>query len=250
MWSGPRNLSTALLRAWENRGDTFVADEPLYPHFLVVTGRPDPYREEVLAAYETDWRRVADWLTGPVPEGKPIFYQKHMTMQLFPHMSRDWMDRLVNCFLIRSPEEVVASYVKQRAAVGAEDIGFEFQAELFGHVAARTGRIPPVVDARDLAENPRGTLAALCAAVGVPFSERMLSWPKGPRASDGLWGRHWYKAVEDSTGWLPPHPSPEPLPEPLQELATRARPHYAKLHRHRLRPAAGGGAPSEGEEDR
>ncbi len=237
MWSGPRNLSTAMMRAWENRPDTFVVDEPFYAHFLEVTGRDDPYRAEVLATYETDWEKVAGGLVGPVPEGKRIFYQKHMTQQLFPHMDRNWMAELTNCFLIRSPDEVITSYVKQRSSVTPDDIGFEHQAEIFNYVVERTGAIPPVVDARDLLENPRGMIEALCRALGVSFSERMLSWPEGPRASDGIWAKHWYHAVQGSTEFVPPKPKPGPLPEPLQEMAKASRPHYHRLHQYRLRPA-------------
>lgn len=220
MWSGPRNISTAMMRAWENRPDTFVCDEPLYAHYLLATGRPHPGRDEVIASQPTDWRKVAAWLTGPVPGGKQVFYQKHMTHHLLPGIGRDWLARLTHAFLIRHPREVIVSYLKKNPVMELRDSGFPQQVEIFEWVRERTGRTPPVVDARDVLMDPRGALTRLCAAVGVEFSEAMLSWPPGPRPTDGVWARHWYAEVERSTGFQPYEPHEEPVPrgfEPLYE---------------------------------
>jgi len=234
MWSGPRNISTALMRAFENRADAAVTDEPLYGHYLLATGLDHPGRDEVIAAQETDWRKVAAALTGPVPGGTRVWYQKHMAHHLLPEIGRDWLDRLTNCFLIRDPREVLASYVMTRAQPTIEDLGLPQQVEIFEHVRAQTGRVPPVLDARDALEDPRRALGLLCAAVGIPFSERMLAWPEGPRPTDGVWGRHWYAGVWRSTGFRPYRPPATPLADELRPLAAACAPYYQMLHAHCL----------------
>lgn len=204
MWSGPRNISTALMRAWEHRGDCTVSDEPLYAHYLAATGLDHPAAAEVIAAGDTDVRRVAAALsTGPVPGGQPVWYQKHMTHHLLPGMDTGWVHGLVNVFLIRDPALVVASYVKSRASVVAADIGLLQQAALFDAVAQRLGHAPPVLDAERFLRDPRTQLHGLCTQLGIGYTDRMLAWPPGPRASDGVWAPHWYAAVWQSTGFEP-----------------------------------------------
>ena len=236
MWSGPRNISTAMMRAWENREDTVVVDEPFYAHYLIATGVNHPGRDEVIAAQENDWRVVAKQLTGPIPGGKPIWYQKHMTQHVLPDMSLEWLDGLVNCFLIRRPELVVSSFTKTRPDAALWELGFEQQTRIFEQVSGRLGQAPPVLDAEDVLKDPKGILSAFCAVLGIPFSERMLHWPAGRRKSDGVWAPHWYAAVERSTGFEP-HQSREPeLTDFQRALADRCRSHYQALARHRLRP--------------
>ncbi len=235
MWSGPRNISTAAMRAWENRPDTAVWDEPLYGHYLEKTGIDHPMREDVIASMETDWRKVTAQLTGPIPEGKAIHYQKHMTHHLLDHIGRDWMDGVTSCFLIRDPAEVIASYAVKRDEVTLADIGVERQAEIFDYVCRRTGKTPPVLDSRDVLTHPEAMMKLLCEAVEVPFDERMLSWPAGRRDSDGIWGKHWYHAVEASTGFAPYKPS-QPLEGELAKMAESCRPQYLALYERRLRP--------------
>ncbi len=234
MWSGPRNISTAMMRAWENRGDTAVWDEPLYAYYLHATGIEHPGAAEVIAAGETDWRAVVARLTGPVPGGHAVFFQKHMTHHLLPEVDRGWLAQVVNCFLIRDPREVIASYARVRGTVTVEDVGVPQQAALFDEVRALTGRVPPVLDAADVLRDPRGMLSRLCDAVGVGFTERMLSWPPGPRASDGVWARHWYASVEDSTGFAPWEPKSHRLPDALAPLADACMADYERLHALRL----------------
>jgi len=203
-WSGPRNISTAMMRAWENRDDCAVVDEPLYAHYLHVTQLDHPARDEVIATGCTDWRAVVDALTtGPVPGGRAVWYQKHMSHHLLPGMDTGWVHALSNVFLIRDPALVAASYVKSRANVSAADLGLVQQAGLFDEVAQRLGHAPPVIDAERFLRDPRAQLRALCATLGIGFSERMLHWPAGPRASDGVWAPYWYDAVWRSTGFEP-----------------------------------------------
>lgn len=234
MWSGPRNISTAMMRSWGNRPDTFVTDEPLYACYLAATGVGHPGREAIIERYETDWREVVRWLTGPPPEGKPIWYQKHMSHHLLPEMDRGWLDHLTHCFLIRHPEEVLTSFIKVVPNPSLEDTGLPQQVEILDHVHRTTGRTPPVLDARDVLEDPRGLLERLCAELGVDFSERMLSWPAGRRPTDGIWAPYWYGAVESSTGFAPYRPKDERVPEGLRGLLDECMVHYERLHGRRL----------------
>jgi hypothetical protein len=241
MWSGPRNISTAMMRAFENRPDTAVVDEPFYAVFLAGTGLDHPMREEVLKAQSSDWREVVRSLMAPAPGGEAVLYHKHMTHHLLPEIGRDWIGRCRNAFLIRPPEAVLASYVRKREAVTLEEIGFVQQRELFEREADRLGAAPPVIEAADVLADPRGALSALCAGLGLPFHEEMLSWPAGPRPSDGVWAPVWYDAVERSTGFGPPRPAPtlDDVPERLRPLAEAARPHYQRLAAFSLKPDRG-----------
>jgi Sulfotransferase domain len=234
MWSGPRNISTAMMRAWENRGDCFVTDEPLYAHYLAHTGSDHPAADEVIAAGETDWRRVAAQLIGPVPEVKAIWYQKHMSHHLLPHIAHEWIHELTNVFLIRDPMDVVASYIKSRASVTAADIGLEQEARLFDQIAQRLGKAPPVIDADDFLKAPAAHLRALCHHLGIGFTERMLHWPPGPRASDGIWAPHWYASVWQSTGFEAWRQRSSSLSGAALRAADEARPWYEQLYQHRL----------------
>jgi len=235
MWSGPRNISTTMMRSWENREDTVVVDEPLYAHYLIATGVNHPGREEVIASQPNDWRAVARQLTGPIPEGKTVWYQKHMTQHVLADMDLDWLDALSNCFLIRRPELVVASFTKVRPDAALWELGFEQQTRIFRHVSDKLGTAPPVLDAEDVLRDPKVMLTALCGRLGIPFSERMLHWPAGPRTSDGVWAPHWYAAVERSTGFEPYEPRMPKLSGFQQGLAEKCRPHYDALAKHRLR---------------
>ena len=235
MWSGPRNISTAMMRAWGNRPDTFVCDEPLYAHYLRVTGLPHPGAAEVIAGHESDWRRVVAWLTAAAPERKPIFYQKHMTHHLLPEIDRSWLGWVTNCFLIRHPREVITSYIAKNNDPTVEDVGFIQQAEIFDWVRAHSESTPPVLDAREIQEDPRRMLGLLCDALAVEFSEDMLSWPPGLRASDGIWAKHWYKEVESSTSFRPYQPKPENIPERLAKVYEKCLEFYDRLHAQRLR---------------
>ena len=234
MWSGPRNISTAMMRAWENREDTTVIDEPFYAHYLLVTGVQHPGRDDVIAAQNTDAAEIATLLTGPIPGHRPIWYQKHMTQHMLPDMPLDWLKEVSNCFLIRQPAAVVASFTIQRPDAAAWELGFEQQARLFDHVCDRLGTAPPVIDADDVLKNPTGILTALCARLGIPFSQRMLRWPPGPRSSDGVWAPHWYAAVERSTGFAPYGEHAGQLSRFQRKLADDCHAYYERLSPHRL----------------
>lgn len=236
MWSGPRNISTAMMRSWGNRPDTFVCDEPFYAYYLNETGREHPGRDEVIAQGETDWRKVVAQLTGPIPGGKSIFYQKQMTHHLLPEIDRAWLAEVTNCFLIRDPAEVIVSYIKKNNDPSLEDLGFVQQVEIFDWMRQSTGEVPSVIDARDVLENPERTLRLLCDAIGVEFTDAMLSWPAGLRDTDGIWAKHWYGEVANSTGFRKPsRREPEPVPARLSDVYRRSRECYERLYEHRLR---------------
>jgi Sulfotransferase domain len=230
MWSGPRTISTALLRAWENRPDTVVVDEPLYGFYLASTGSCHPGREEILATGQNDWRRVlADLTSAPLPAGTAILYGKHMTHHLLPEVDRSALRALRHGHLIREPRRLLASYARVRSRPVLADLGLEQQLEIYRLFGG------PVVDAADILREPRRTLTALCDALGVPFHPAMLSWPPGPRPTDGVWGKYWYAGVWRSTGFGPYRDAPAELPPDLEPLAARCQPFYAELAAHRLR---------------
>ena len=237
MWSGPRNISTAMMRAFGARADCAVSDEPFYAAYLTATGLIHPLRDEVMRSQPTDWRAVADALTGPTPDDKPIWYQKHMTHHMVAGFGREWIKACANVFLIRAPEAVLASYHRVRDDFTLDEIGLPTQVELFFRAGDKLGHTPPVLEGQDVLADPRGMLRALCRACGIVFSEKMLAWPRGKRASDGVWAPVWYEAVENSEGFAPPRREArfEDLPDALKPIAEAARPLYEALARHRLR---------------
>jgi hypothetical protein len=231
MWSGPRTLSTAMMRAWENRPDTVVADEPLYAFYLSATGIDHPGRNEVIASQPTSWRAVVESLaSAPVPDGVTISYAKHMTHHVLPSVDLAAFAPFLHAFLIRDPRSLLASYARVRSAPTLSDLGLRQQAELFEHFGG------PVIDSADLLACPEGALRALCAALGVPFSPAMLSWPAGPRSSDGVWAPYWYDSVWRSTGFGPyKEVTHVELAPDLAPLAEQCQPFYEELAAHRLR---------------
>ncbi len=234
MWSGPRNLSTALMRSFGNRADTFVSDEPYYGAFLETSGADHPMRGEVIAAMDCDWHSVARTLAGPVPDGSAIWYQKHMWHHMVGPVGPDDFAGFTHAFLIREPARMIASYLRKREAARFEDFGLERQADFFAREADRLGRAPPVVDASDILAVPGAVLTALCERLGIAFDPAMLSWPPGRRPTDGPWAPHWYQSVEASTGFGALKPPPEDLPDEARRLADRCRPYYDRLAAHRL----------------
>ena len=232
MWSGPRNISTAMMRAFENRSDCEVWDEPLYGYYLSATGLQHPGAAEVIADQGTDWRAITNRCAGEVPAQKTIFYQKHMTLHLLPEIDRQWISSLNNCFLIREPERVVASYRAVRQDLTLDDIGFVQQAELFDFVNKTTGAIPLVIDSRKFLLDPEAGLRRLCDWIGLAFESSMLNWRKGARDSDGVWARYWYDSVWNSTGFANYQNQPLSLRASDQVIADQARPYYEHLYQY------------------
>jgi Sulfotransferase domain len=231
MWSGPRTVSTAMMRAWENRRDTVVIDEPLYAFYLSSTGLDHPARDEVIASQPVSWQAVLSSLaSSPLPDGATISYAKHMTHHVLPSVDLAAFAPFRHAFLIRDPRSLLASYARVRSAPTLADLGLRQQAWLFEEFGG------PVIDSSDLLAAPEAGLRALCAALGVPFSASMLSWPAGPRSSDGIWAPYWYDSVRRSTGFVPVTPGPPPSLDPaLEPLLAACLPYYEKLRKNKIK---------------
>jgi hypothetical protein len=224
-----------MMRAWGNRADTVVIDEPFYAYYLERTGKEHPGAAEIIGQGETDWRKVVNQLTDPVPSGKRVFFQKQMTHHLLPEIDREWIVDLTNCFLIRDPREVILSYIKKNPEPKLEDLGYVQQQKIFDFVRDETGSVPPVVDAKDVLENPKRILRLLCDTVGVEFDKAMLSWPPGLRDTDGIWANHWYDEVARSTSFQPYKARQGVVPDRLREIYEQSRDCYERLYQFRLR---------------
>jgi hypothetical protein len=226
LWSGPRNVSTALMYAFAQRRDTRVLDEPLYAHYLRVSGAQHPGRDDVLRAMEQDGAKVVrDVVLGPCD--RPVLFQKHMAHHLVD-LDRSFLARTVNVLLVRDPAEVAVTLSRQLPEPTLRDVGLATQSELFDELRA-LGQKPPVLDARETLLDPERVLRELCRRVGLEWEPAMLAWPAGPRPFDGVWAPHWYDAVHRSTGFEPYRPKREPIPDRLRPLIEQCRPHYERL---------------------
>ena len=231
LWSGPRNVSTALLYSFAQRPDTRVVDEPLYAHYLRRSGADHPGREEVLAAQDNDGERVVrEVILGPCD--RDILFLKQMAHHL-SGLDRSFLRRTVNVLLIRDPADVLRSLVRQIPQPRLADVGIAVQAELYDELRS-LGQDPAVLDARQLLLDPAGVLTRLCRHLGLPFDRRMLAWPAASRPEDGIWAPHWYQNVHRSTGFGPYRPKKGPVPDRLRPLVEVCRPYYAKLMRQAL----------------
>lgn len=235
MWSGPRNISTAMMRSWGNRPDTFVCDEPLYAHYLLSKGITNhPGYEVTIAHHETDWQKVVAWLTGSIPEGKSVFYQKHMAHHVLPEMSLEWIDELTNCLLIREPREMLTSLLEFLPEPRLEDTGLPHQLWLFEHFRKTQGRTPPILDARDVLSDPARILGQLCEVVGVEFHPSMLSWEPGLKSTDGAWAPFWYDKVAETNSFGTYRPKAVAVPDKMLPLLAECEAIYKRLYEHRL----------------
>lgn len=237
MWSGPRNLSTAMMRSFGARLDCQAIDEPFYAAYLAATGLNHPMRQEIIADGQPDPGAVVGLCLTPAVAPETIVYQKHMTHHMIDGFDTSWIDQVTNVFLIRAPVRVLASYAVKTETVEAADIGFAKQRELFEYVANKKGLTAPIVDAADIRADPAGMLRALCQAIEIPFDPAMLAWAPGPRPEDGIWARHWYDAVWKSSGFAPAETTPMPdLPDALKAIADEVREDFEYLYQRRLRP--------------
>lgn len=234
MWSGPRNMSTTMMRSFGARADTKCVDEPFYAAYLKATGLQHPMSDEIFAAQSANPREVIADLTCAAESDPPIFYQKHMTHHMVPETPRGWMQACRNVFLIRHPARVIASYARKMKRVSLGAIGFSQQLSLFETATELEGAPPLVIDSDDILRDPEGMLTLLCARLGIEWDPNMLSWSSGPRPEDGVWAPHWYDAVWRSTGF---GPAPGALPDvsaDLQEILSEALEIYFELAAHRL----------------
>ncbi|MBO0662701.1 sulfotransferase [Jiella sp. MQZ9-1] len=234
MWSGPRNISTAMMRSFGARPDTAVSDEPFFGAYLALSGAPHPMSAETVASMDCDFASVRDAMSGSAPDGQPIWYQKHMAHHMVGEVSLLDMPDHRHAFLIRTPERVAASYAAKNALTEPEVLGYAQMRRYFEAEADRLGRAPAVVDADDILADPAGTLASLCAALEIAWTEAMLTWKEGPHSEDGVWGAHWYASVNASTTFAPPPRTMPVLSPEHQAIAAACQADYAALHRYRL----------------
>lgn len=227
LWSGPRNVSTALMYSFGQREDTLVVDEPLYAHYLRVSGVDHPGRERVLGHQDADGERVVrDVLLGPSP--KPILFAKNMAHHLVD-LDRSFLDATTNVLLTRDPLEVLPSLARKLGSgIDIADAGYDIQVELLEDLES-AGQSVPVLEARELLNDPAGVLRSLCAMIDIPFEDDMLHWPAGPRPEDGVWADIWYRDVHMSTGFAPYRPRSTPFPDELRSLLEVCMPLYMKL---------------------
>jgi len=234
MWSGPRNLSTAMMRAFENRPDTHVWDEPFFAPWLAATGKGHPGRAETLARHESNPRRVAELCLEKPPGGVRFHFQKHMPHHMQDAFPVTWTQACQHFFLIRRPDAVIASYIKSRADFDIDDIGYGPLIRFYDWLIAQ-GHDIPVLDCDDILADPKAMLSRLCQQLTMPFDKAMLSWPPGPRETDGAWAPWWYKSVEASTGFAPQKKEPPIVPEKYQNILKACQPAYERLHAKRIR---------------
>lgn len=226
LWSGPRNVSTALMYAFAQRVDTRVIDEPLYAHYLRVSGADHPGRQEVLDHMDADGQRVIrEVILGPCD--RPVLFMKQMAHHLV-ELDRTFLARTLNVLLIRDPVEMLPSLAKNIPSPTLRDTGLKMQVELLEELHA-LGQTPPVLDAKQLLLDPRGVLSDLCQRLSIPFDAAMLAWPAGPRPEDGTWAKHWYHNLHQSTGFAPYQPKTDPFPDRLRPLLEECQPLYAVL---------------------
>ncbi|MCL4674273.1 MAG: sulfotransferase [Sphingomonadaceae bacterium] len=231
MWSGPRNLSTAMMRSFSSRADTCVTDEPFYGAYLRETGDPQPMAGQVITAMDCDWHRVAEAMRGPSPDGSPVWYQKHMSHHMEGPVSIGDFPDARHAFLIRDPRRVAASYANKRSAIRPEHLGVARQLEYFRQIASKQATPPPVIDSDDILQAPEQMLRKLCEALALEWDPAMLSWVEGSHPSDGVWGAHWYDKVNASTGFgSPPGSAPE-LSEEYAEVAQTCMADYLEMRR-------------------
>jgi len=235
MWSGPRNISTAMMRSFGGRSDCAVSDEPFYGAFLKTTGQRQPMADEVIALMDCDWQSVAEAMRGPVPDSKALWYQKHMPHHMVADISiADFPDHR-HAFLIRDPDRVVASYAAKRVEVTADDLGYARQLDYVEEASQMTGKAPIILDSADILRDPETHLQALCAALEIPWDAGMLKWEAGARESDGIWASHWYGRVSETSGFGQAESAMPELGAREQAIADQCRDAYEKLSEMRIR---------------
>ena len=230
MWSGPRNISTALMRSFGNRPDTFVTDEPLYGHFLKKTGIQHPGREEIIQSQNTDWKKITGELCGTIPTNKSVWYQKHMVHHITGNMNFEWTKYLTNCFLIRHPRDVITSYKKKYTITSAAQLGYPQQKRLYDWMCLKRIKKPPIIEANDIVKDPKQVLCFLCSELNIEFYESMLSWEPGPRDTDGVWSKYWYENVNRSSGFMPLKTTSKEIPNELESIYSECLETYSYFY--------------------
>jgi len=235
MWSGPRNLSTAMMRSFENRKDTVVFDEPFYAHYLSVTKLNHPGRDQILDFQSTNWNEVVETCTNTSFHQKKLCYQKHMAQHNLQGFDIGWIKDVQNCILIRDPKCVIASYGKKLPIEDERHLGYIQQAEIIEFLEKERGTTPPIIDADDILKNPESMMKKLCNVLDIDFYKSMLRWPEGARDSDGVWGPYWYEGVYESTGFKPYTKKEINLDQKLVDFYEKCKKHYDSFYKKRIK---------------
>ena len=235
MWSGPRNISTAIMRSFENRSDCYVSDEPFYAYYLKRTGEKHPLKNKIINQYSTDYEKIISSITGIIPNNKSIWYQKHMAHHHFLDQNIDWIEKMVNCILIRHPSEVIKSYSKKNKINSILQLGYPQLKYIFDTIKYKIDINPVIIDSTDLLYNPENILKKVCKKIGIPFLESMLSWPRGKRETDGIWGKYWYKNVESSTNFKKIITNKIKTPICYKNILNESMKYYNYLYDYRLK---------------
>jgi hypothetical protein len=235
MWSGPRNISTAMMRSWENRDDCMVVDEPLYGPYLYKTKKKHPMYKEVILDQGSDEKTIIKHLTkGKLPADISIYYQKHMSHHILNGLDVSWIKSLKNVFLIRDPRYVLSSYLKKHDSPTPDDLGYPQQLKLFNYLQTECAITPIVLDSKDVLKNPQAMMKLLCDKLQIGFDDKMLSWPKGYRKSDGIWAKHWYNRVVESTEFVKYKSKKLSLNSQEEALANECLPYYIEMSKYKI----------------
>ena len=234
MWSGPRNISTALMRSFENRSDCFVSDEPFYSYFLYKTKLKHPLSDEIIKSGLIDYNKIIKYITGSIPSSKKIWYQKHMAHHILKGENINWIKNMKNCLLIRHPSDVILSYSKKNEINSIQQLGYLQQIEIYKMLTKELGISPIIIDAQDLLRKPKKMLIEICKNLRIEFDNKMLSWPPGVRKTDGIWGKHWYKQVEASIGFKPYTKTDRIIPHEYINLNDECMQYYDFLYQNRI----------------
>ena len=233
MWSGPRNLSTALMRSFASRDDCEVLDEPFYASYLSATGYNHPMRADIIGSQKTNFDLIASICsTGKLKQ--KIQYQKHMAHHMLDKWDRSFVEKLTNVFLVRPPKKVVRSLGLKLHSFDVKQTGFIQQFEIFQFIVKKTGKIPTVISADDIRRAPEKALRALCNAINIEFIDSMLKWSQGPHPYDGIWGKHWYSSVNSTTGFVFDSEKKLDLSKDERHMVSLLQPFYKELEKHKL----------------
>ncbi len=234
MWSGPRNISSALMRSFENRSDCFVSDEPFYSYFLAKTKLKHPLYQEIIQSGFTDYNQIIKYITGPIPSSKKIWYQKHMAHHILEGNNMKWVKHMKNCLLIRHPSDVILSYLQKNKLENIEQLGYLQLIQIYKILTEELNIHPIIIDAEDLLSKPEDMLNLLCKNLGIKFDKKMLSWSVGIRKTDGVWSKHWYKNVEASNGFNPFNKTDRKIPVKYRIINDKCMELYNFLYERRM----------------
>ncbi len=232
MWSGPRNISTAMMRSFSSRSDTYVSDEPFYANYLMRTGIDHPGREEIIESYDTDYDSVISDLQNDIPDNKSIWYQKHMAQHIDPTDNLNWTNNFLNCLLIRNPNEVIPSFLQKSSITDLDELGYSQQLKLLKYHDYKI----PTVDAKDILLNPKSMLTKICSFFKIEFEKEMLFWNQGPHPQDGIWGKYWYDRLWESTTFSTYKENTSFVDDQYKDLLEKCTIIYNELYKYRIRP--------------